>query len=132
MTYRGSPMDDATASLLTTMGHSALGTRWIYLATSDPVGIDRYVSAPRSRSVLVTDSAERAAAVPCKLAWSPPCLANHQMRSKLSTCAPAPAVGHAERPEPGAACAVNNPQRPTGYRQQHPTVVIVACATSRA
>ncbi|TDC94137.1 hypothetical protein E1161_09055 [Saccharopolyspora aridisoli] len=45
LTYRGAPMDDAGARLLTTMEHSALGRRWIYLATSDPVGFDCFVRA---------------------------------------------------------------------------------------
>ncbi len=45
LTYRGAPMDDAGARLLTTMEHSALGRRWIYLATSDPVGVDCFVKA---------------------------------------------------------------------------------------
>lgn len=45
LTYRGTPMDDAGAVLLTTMEHSALGRRWIYLATSDPVGVDCFVKA---------------------------------------------------------------------------------------
>ncbi|WP_019818962.1 maltokinase N-terminal cap-like domain-containing protein [Saccharomonospora saliphila] len=45
LTYRGAPMDDAGAVPLSTMEHSALGTRWIYLATSDSVGVDCYVRA---------------------------------------------------------------------------------------
>lgn len=41
LTYRGSPWESGT--LVTTMEHSALGRRWIYLATTDPIGVECYV-----------------------------------------------------------------------------------------
>lgn len=37
LTYRGAPLDGAEDHLITTMEHSALGRRWIYDATHDPV-----------------------------------------------------------------------------------------------
>lgn len=37
LTYRAAPLDGAEAYLLGTMEHSALGTRWVYDATGDPV-----------------------------------------------------------------------------------------------
>jgi Maltokinase N-terminal cap domain len=37
LTYRGSPLDGAEASLITTMQHSVLGERWVYDACGDPV-----------------------------------------------------------------------------------------------
>lgn len=45
LTYRGAPLDGADAALVTTMEHSVLGPRWIYLATGDPVGAECYVKA---------------------------------------------------------------------------------------
>lgn len=37
MTYRGAPLPGAEAALISVTEHSALGTRWIYDATADPV-----------------------------------------------------------------------------------------------
>jgi hypothetical protein len=37
LTYRGSPLIGAEASLVTTMQHSVLGERWVYDACGDPV-----------------------------------------------------------------------------------------------
>jgi hypothetical protein len=37
LTYRAAPLEGADAYLLGTMEHSALGTRWVYDATGDPV-----------------------------------------------------------------------------------------------
>ncbi len=37
LTYRDAPLEGAESALLGTMEHSALGTRWIYDALSDPV-----------------------------------------------------------------------------------------------
>lgn len=45
LTYRGAPLDGADDALVTTMEHSVLGQRWIYLATADPVGAECYVKA---------------------------------------------------------------------------------------
>ncbi len=45
LTYRGAPMGGADEALVTTMEHSALGRRWIYLATGDPVGVACYVTS---------------------------------------------------------------------------------------
>lgn len=50
LTYRGAPLDpdeeggDGTSApaLVTTMEHSALGPRWVYLASADPVALDCY------------------------------------------------------------------------------------------
>lgn len=41
LTYRGTPLDSAEHSLITTMTHTTLGDRWIYDACHDPV----YVAA---------------------------------------------------------------------------------------
>lgn len=41
LTYRAAPLADG--ELVTTMDHSVLGPRWIYLATSDPVGVECWV-----------------------------------------------------------------------------------------
>ena len=43
LTYRGAPLEDVEE--VSTMEHSVLGSRWIYLATSDPVGIECHVKA---------------------------------------------------------------------------------------
>jgi hypothetical protein len=37
MTYRGAPLSGAEAALISVSEHSALGTRWIYDATADPL-----------------------------------------------------------------------------------------------
>ncbi|GAA1868912.1 maltokinase N-terminal cap-like domain-containing protein [Myceligenerans crystallogenes] len=37
LTYRGAPLDGADDALVGTMEHSALGSRWAYLASADPV-----------------------------------------------------------------------------------------------
>src|SRR6478609_10480555 len=37
LTYRSAPLDGADDHLLGTTEHSALGTRWVYDATGDPV-----------------------------------------------------------------------------------------------
>lgn len=36
-TYRAAPLEEADASLITTMKHSVLGRRWVYDAAADPV-----------------------------------------------------------------------------------------------
>lgn len=45
MTYRAAPLADAEAHLIGRMEHSALGTRWIYDATGDPVAVDCFTRA---------------------------------------------------------------------------------------
>ncbi|WP_109508821.1 CG0192-related protein [Nocardioides speluncae] len=47
MTYRGAPLAGAEAHLLGTMQHSALGERWVYDATSDPVAVGCFLRALR-------------------------------------------------------------------------------------
>lgn len=37
LTYRGAPLDEPDAVLVSTMEHSVLGPRWVYDATTDPV-----------------------------------------------------------------------------------------------
>lgn len=37
LTYRGAPLEDGEAALVTTMEHSVLGTRWVYDAVGDPL-----------------------------------------------------------------------------------------------
>jgi hypothetical protein len=39
-TYRGAPLDSEDARLVSTMEHSALGGRWVYDGTTDPVAVD--------------------------------------------------------------------------------------------
>ena len=39
LTYRGEPLEGAEADLISTMEHSALGRRWIYDGTRDPVAV---------------------------------------------------------------------------------------------
>lgn len=43
LTYRGAP--EPSAELVATMDHSALGPRWVYDATTDPVALDCYQRA---------------------------------------------------------------------------------------
>jgi len=43
LTYRAAPLEGAEASLLGTMEHSVLGTRWVYDATGDPVYVAELV-----------------------------------------------------------------------------------------
>jgi hypothetical protein len=44
LTYRGAPLDEAEDSLVATMDHTALGTRWVYDACADPVYIATLVT----------------------------------------------------------------------------------------
>lgn len=39
LTYRGAPLEGAEEALIATMEHSALGRRWIYDGTVDPVAV---------------------------------------------------------------------------------------------
>lgn len=39
LTYRGAPLEGADEDLISTMDHSALGRRWIYNGTGDPVAV---------------------------------------------------------------------------------------------
>ena len=39
-TYRGAPLEDDDARLVSTMEHSELGPRWVYDGTTDPVAVD--------------------------------------------------------------------------------------------
>ncbi len=45
LTYRAAPLEGAEDHLITTMEHSALGTRWIYDGAGDPVAIAAYQRA---------------------------------------------------------------------------------------
>jgi hypothetical protein len=45
LTYRDAPLEGAEDFLLGTMAHSALGTRWIYDASGDPVAVRAYLTA---------------------------------------------------------------------------------------
>lgn len=45
MTYRGEPLAGAEQHLITTMEHTALGTRWVYEASGDPVAIGCFTRA---------------------------------------------------------------------------------------
>jgi len=46
LTYRGAPLDAAPAeALVTTMEHSVLGTRWVYVAAHDPVYVTELLLA---------------------------------------------------------------------------------------
>lgn len=44
LTYRGAPLEGAEDSLVTTMTHSALGDRWVYLAAGDQVARAAYLA----------------------------------------------------------------------------------------
>ncbi|NQX12248.1 hypothetical protein HQQ80_11475 [Microbacteriaceae bacterium VKM Ac-2855] len=48
LTYRGEPLPGGEAALITTMEHSALGTRWVYDAMGDPVAVAAFVNAART------------------------------------------------------------------------------------
>jgi hypothetical protein len=48
-TYRGAPLDEADAHLITTMEHSVLGRRWVYEAAGDPVALACYAAALAGR-----------------------------------------------------------------------------------
>lgn len=45
LTYRGAPLADGDAALITQMQHSVLGERWVYDATADPVYAEALVAA---------------------------------------------------------------------------------------
>ncbi|WP_068158888.1 CG0192-related protein [Rhodococcus phenolicus] len=45
LTYRGAPLGGAEDSLVATMDHSVLGTRWVYDACADPVYVATLVTA---------------------------------------------------------------------------------------
>lgn len=49
LTYRAAPLETAADHLITTMEHSALGKRWVYDATGDPVAIAAYGRALAGR-----------------------------------------------------------------------------------
>jgi hypothetical protein len=48
VTYRDAPLPDAEASLLGTMEHSVLGTRYVYDACADPVFVTAVLDSIRS------------------------------------------------------------------------------------
>ncbi|HET9082193.1 MAG TPA: hypothetical protein VFO01_16980 [Trebonia sp.] len=54
VTYRGAPLDGAGAHLITTMEHSALGSRWVYEAAGDPVALACYAAALAGRQEQAT------------------------------------------------------------------------------
>ncbi len=72
MTYRGAPLPGAEAALIGTSEHGVLGTRWIYDATHDPVGLaqmaallaGRAVAQDQNRSDTPADAVEVSAADP--------------------------------------------------------------------
>lgn len=45
LTYRGAPLEGAEESLVTTMTHTVLGDRWVYLAAGDPVAREVFFAA---------------------------------------------------------------------------------------
>lgn len=45
LSYRGAPLPTGAAHLVTTMEHSALGRRWVYAATGDPVAVACFARA---------------------------------------------------------------------------------------
>jgi maltokinase-like protein len=47
LTYRGAPLPGGESAFICTMQHSALGKRWIYDATGDPVALHCFVRALR-------------------------------------------------------------------------------------
>jgi len=47
LTYRGAPLPGGESAFICTMQHSALGERWIYDATGDPVALHCFVRALR-------------------------------------------------------------------------------------
>jgi hypothetical protein len=51
LTYRGAPLPDADAALVTTAEHSVLGTRWIYDAAADPVWTAQLLDLVRTGGV---------------------------------------------------------------------------------
>ncbi len=55
LTYRGAPLAGAEGSLVGTMEHSVLGTRWVYDGLGDPVAVEaleRAVRGEQSQAVL--------------------------------------------------------------------------------
>jgi len=54
-TYRGAPVDEGEASLVSTMEHSELGPRWVYDGTTDPVAVEcfrRALLGEQSQAIL--------------------------------------------------------------------------------
>jgi Maltokinase N-terminal cap domain len=47
LTYRAAPLEGADEHLVCTLEHSVLGTRWVYEASHDPVGLACFVRALR-------------------------------------------------------------------------------------
>jgi len=45
LTYRGAPLDGAEDSLVGTVAHSVLGTRWVYEGAGDPVAVGCFTRA---------------------------------------------------------------------------------------
>ena len=53
--YRGAPLEEGEARLVSTMEHSELGQRWVYDGTTDPVAVDcfrRAVLGQQNQAVL--------------------------------------------------------------------------------
>lgn len=48
LTYRGGPLAGSEGDLISTMEHSALGRRWIYNGTGDPVAVECFRRALQS------------------------------------------------------------------------------------
>ena len=65
LSYRAAPLEDAAASLVSTMEHSVLGRRWIYDASADPVAMACFARALRGEqqqaSEEIWDGTERVA-----------------------------------------------------------------------
>ncbi|MDH2414269.1 hypothetical protein [Nocardioides sp. CER19] len=45
LTYRGAPLEGADELLVCTMSHTALGQRWVYDASGDPVAVRAFLTA---------------------------------------------------------------------------------------
>ena len=67
LTYRGAPLDDVAADLVTTMEHTALGSRWVYDGLTDPVLLTMLTGAALTgagQSVAIVEDSGRRLVVP--------------------------------------------------------------------
>ena len=67
LTYRGAPLEGAELSLVGTMEHSVLGTRWVYDAAGDPV----YAAALAAMILAGQPQADQSVEVDGKLEYLP-------------------------------------------------------------
>ncbi|MFB6517499.1 1,4-alpha-glucan branching protein [Streptomyces sp. NPDC056401] len=68
LTYRGAPLDGASAALVGTSEHGVLGTRWIYDGAHDPALVGQLLALIQGRAV-AQDQCDSGVSDPSVTAW---------------------------------------------------------------